>query len=115
MSEANPDYWEGHLAPSAAHLESIGQAARAYLPGVDPSLLTPDYAGFRPNIKPPGGGFFDFMIRHEPSRKGLVELLGFASPGLTSSLATGEHVARMVRRDVWGKGAKVEALAEGWE
>lgn len=115
MSAANPDYWEEHLAPSAAQLETIGRAAQTYLPGVDPSLLVPDYAGFRPNIKPPGSGFFDFVIRHEPARRGLVELLGFASPGLTSALATGERVARLVRREVWGKGARVEELAEGWE
>lgn len=115
-SAANPDYWEeGHLAPSAANLASIADAARTYLPGIDPSRLTPDYAGFRPNIKPPGAGFFDFVVRHKPERKGLVECLGFASPGLTSSLAAGELVAAMVGREVWGKGAPPEDLANGWE
>jgi 2-hydroxyglutarate dehydrogenase len=45
-----------------------------------------------------------------------VELLGFNSPGLTSSLAVGEHVARMVRKDVWKERVKdVEDLALGWE
>jgi 2-hydroxyglutarate dehydrogenase len=60
------------------------------------------------------------MIRHDvdKGRKGLVELLGFNSPGLTSSLATGEYVARMVRREVWGMKVgrgDVERLADGWE
>lgn len=113
-SARDPDFWQAHLAPSAAHLESIGRAAQAYLPGIDPSLLTPDYAGFRPNIAPPGSGFFDFMVRHAPARRGLVEMLGFASPGLTSSLAAGEYVARMVRAQVWG-GRDAERLADGWE
>lgn len=57
------------------------------------------------------------MIRHDVDRgrKGLVELLGFNSPGLTSSLATGEYVAAMVRRQVWGKvgPSEVETLADG--
>ncbi|EJT51248.1 hypothetical protein A1Q1_07526 [Trichosporon asahii var. asahii CBS 2479] len=113
-SAADPDFWQKHLAPSAAHLESIGQAAQAMLPGVDPSLLQPDYAGFRPNIAPPGAGFFDFVVRHSPQRRGLIEMFGFASPGLTSSLAAGEYVAKMVRAQVWG-GRDAERLAEGWE
>jgi glycine/D-amino acid oxidase-like deaminating enzyme len=84
------------------------------LPGIDPALLTPDYAGIRPNIAPAGAGFSDFLIRHSPERKGLVELLGFNSPGLTSALATGEWVAAMVRRDVWGEKGRLEEIAEGW-
>lgn len=116
-SAENPDYWqEGKfLAPSAGNLTSIAEAAQRYLPGIDASKLAPDYAGFRPNIRAPGAGFFDFTVRHAPTRKGLVECLGFASPGLTSSLAAGEYVAALVRREVWGKGAPLEELAEGWE
>jgi 2-hydroxyglutarate dehydrogenase len=95
----------------------MAESVQSYLPGIDPSKLTPDYAGIRPNISPPGSAFTDFMIRHAPARRGLLELHGFASPGLTSSLATGEYVAEMVRRDVWGEGAKMDAekMAEGWE
>lgn len=84
-----------------------------YLPGIDPTLLEPDYSGIRPNITEQG--FFDFMVRHGKDRQGLIECLGFASPGLTSSLAVGEMVAAMVRKDVWKEKARVEALAEGWE
>ena len=86
-----------------------------YLPGIDPTLLQPDYAGVRPNIAPPEAGFSDFLIRHKEERKGLIELLGFNSPGLTSSLAVGEHVARMVRREVWREAGDIDALATGWE
>ena len=95
----------------------MARAVQSYLPGIDPANLTPDYAGIRPNIAPPGSPFTDFMIRHNPARKGLIELHGFASPGLTSSLATGEYVAEMVRRDVWRQGAKIDAekLSEGWD
>lgn len=86
-----------------------------YLPGIDPTLLQPDYAGVRPNIARPEAGFSDFLIRHKEERKGLIELLGFNSPGLTSSLAVGEHVARMVRREVRREAGNVDALADGWE
>lgn len=113
----NPDYWQdgAYLAASAGNLTSIAEAAQRYLPGIDASKFAPDYAGFRPNIRPPGAGFFDFVVRHAPTRKGLVECLGFASPGLTSSLAAGEYVAALVAREVWGKGAAPKELAEGWE
>jgi len=109
----NPDFWQDHLAPSAARIQSIGDAVLTYLPGIDPSLLEPDYSGIRPNIS--DKGFFDFMVRHGRDRQGLIECLGFASPGLTSSLAVGEMVAKMVRKDIWKEKASVEHLAEGWE
>ncbi|KAK4688612.1 F-box and WD-40 domain protein CDC4, partial [Tremellales sp. Uapishka_1] len=89
----DPDYWQSHLAPSSSRLASIAQAVQSYLPRIDPAQLTPDYSGFRPNISPPQSGFSDFVIRHHQDRRGLVELLGFNSPGLTSSLAVGEYVA----------------------
>ena len=114
-SSANPDFWQSHLSPSSDRIPSIGAAVQTYLPGIDPSLLEPDYSGIRPNISLPGSGFTDFMIRHRPERKGLVELCGFASPGLTSSLAVGEYVAKMACRDVWRDKARVQDLAGGWE
>ncbi len=114
-SSANPDFWQARLAPSSDRIASIGAAVQDYLPGIDPTALTPDYSGIRPNISPPNSGFSDFLIRHSRDRRGLVELLGFNSPGLTSALAVGEYVAAMVKRDVWRGGSDVEALAEGWE
>ncbi len=76
------------------------------LPGVDIAGLTPDYAGIRPNLSPPGSGFTDFHISYDPAtRPGLIGLCGFNSPGLTSSLAVGEAVEQMCRRDVWGTGS----------
>ena len=107
-SSSDPDFWQAHLSPSSSRIASIGAAVQTYLPGIDPSLLTPDYSGIRPNISPPNSGFSDFLIRHSGDRKGLVELLGFNSPGLTSALAVGEYVAGMVRRDVWRDGSDVE-------
>ncbi len=76
------------------------------LPNVDKDGLTPDYAGIRPNLAPPGSPFTDFHISYDPSsRPGLVGLCGFNSPGLTSSLAVGEAIEELCRRDVWGPGS----------
>ncbi|KAK8850521.1 hypothetical protein IAR55_004439 [Kwoniella newhampshirensis] len=117
----DPNFWQSHLAPSSSPdiIASFARSVQDYLPAINPSLLTPDYAGIRPNIAPPEAGFSDFLIRHHEDRRGFVELLGFNSPGLTSSLAVGEMVARMIGRDVWriGRGirGKVQDLAEGWE
>ena len=115
---ADPDFWQAHLIPFSDRLTSIGAAIHEYLPHLRPSLLTPDYAEIQPNIGPPDTSFSDFFIRHSRDRRGLVELLGFNSPGLTSSLAVGEYVAGMVRRDVWKDGKdqeNIETLAAGWE
>ncbi|WVQ85952.1 hypothetical protein IAT38_008120 [Cryptococcus sp. DSM 104549] len=115
----DPDFWQSHLAPASSPelIESFARSVQDYLPSIDTSLLSPDYAGIRPNIAPPGAGFSDFLIRHKPDRKGFVELLGFNSPGLTSSLAVGKLVAGMVGRDVWKmeRAGKVEELGGGWE
>ncbi|TYJ54364.1 hypothetical protein B9479_004952 [Cryptococcus floricola] len=101
-AKANPDFWQSHLAaidtPEAISL--FARSVSDYL-SIDPSGLSPDYSGIRPNIAPPGAGFSDFLIRHGEDRKGFVELLGFNSPGLTSSLAVGEYVAKMISRDVY--------------
>ncbi|OXG23321.1 FAD dependent oxidoreductase [Cryptococcus neoformans Tu401-1] len=101
----DPDFWQSHLAPASSpeRIAAFARSIQDYLPTIDPSLLSPDYAGIRPNIAPPEAGFSDFLIRHVEQRKGFIELLGFNSPGLTSSLAVGEVVGGMVGRQVWNK------------
>lgn len=109
------DSGQAQLTPSSEQLGPLGFAIQEYLPDVDSSFLTPDYAEVWPDLSYLGSGFSDFRIRHSPDRQGLVELLGFNSPGLTSSLAVGEYVAAMIQRDVWKAGASSETLSEGWE
>ncbi|CAK7220995.1 hypothetical protein SCUCBS95973_004346 [Sporothrix curviconia] len=90
-----------NLAVNAAQLPRAIEAIKTYLPGVDASALQPDYAGMRPKLLPAGGVAKDnkapdFVVRSEPGYQGWVNLLGIESPGLTSSLAIGEMVEKLV-------------------
>ncbi len=65
---------------------------RRFWPGLPDGALTPDYAGIRPKLHGPGDPQGDFVI--DDATPGLIALFGIESPGLTSSLAIGEEVAR---------------------
>lgn len=84
------------LAVNADQLPQAIEAIKTYLPGVDPTALQPDYAGMRPKLVQAGHGAADFVVRSEPGYQGWVNLLGIESPGLTSSLAIGEMVEKLV-------------------
>ncbi len=68
---------------------------RRYWPALPTHALLPDYAGIRAKISGPGEASRDFYIETaaEHGISGLINLMGIESPGLTSSLAIGEHVA----------------------
>jgi L-2-hydroxyglutarate oxidase LhgO len=73
-------------------------SVRRYWPGLPAGALQPAYAGLRPKVVGPGTPAADFRI-DGPARHGvpgLVNLLGIESPGLTASLAIGEHVAALL-------------------
>lgn len=71
---------------------------RRYWPGLPDGALSPGYSGVRPKIYGPGQPAPDFRIDGPTVHgvPGLVNLFGIESPGLTSSLAIGEHVARLL-------------------
>ncbi|QNN59001.1 NAD(P)/FAD-dependent oxidoreductase [Diaphorobacter ruginosibacter] len=70
---------------------------RKYWPDLADGALTAGYAGIRPKISGPGEAAADFVIQGPQVHgvPGLVNLFGIESPGLTSSLAIGEHVAAL--------------------
>lgn len=83
--------------PDGARRERFENEVRRYWPGLPQSALQPDYVGVRPKIYRQGEAVADFAI-HGPQQHGLprlVALYGIESPGLTSSLAIGEHVAHI--------------------
>jgi L-2-hydroxyglutarate oxidase LhgO len=78
--------------------ESFYAAIRAYWPSLPDRALQPAYAGIRPKLSGPGQPAADFVIQGKAAHgmRGLVNLFGIESPGLTASLAIAEKVARMV-------------------
>ena len=71
---------------------------RKYWPALADGALAPGYAGIRPKISGPGEAAADFLIQGpaEHGVPGLVNLFGIESPGLTSCLAIGAHVAGLL-------------------
>jgi L-2-hydroxyglutarate oxidase LhgO len=80
----------------AARGASFYASIRQYWPDLPDGALQPSYAGIRPKLVGAGQVAADFVIEgpEENGIPGLVNLLGIESPGLTSSLAIGDEVAR---------------------
>ena len=85
---------------SVGHQRAASFAAdiRRYWPALPAGALHADYSGIRPKLSGPGEPAADFHISGPAQHgcAGLVQLLGIESPGLTASLAIGEHVEAMV-------------------
>ena len=81
---------------------SFAAAIRAYWPDLPEGALKPAYAGIRPKIARPGGSTTDFLIETERDHgvRGLINLFGIESPGLTASLAIADWIAR---RATWSR------------
>lgn len=77
--------------------ETFYDAILRYWPGLAKASLQPGYAGIRPKIQAPGEPAADFVINGPEVHgvKGLINLFGIESPGLTASLAIAEEVAEM--------------------
>jgi L-2-hydroxyglutarate oxidase LhgO len=71
---------------------------RRYWPTLPDGALQPSYSGVRPKIHGPNDKARDFRIDGPQLHgiAGLVNLFGIESPGLTSALAIGEHVAALL-------------------
>lgn len=78
-------------------IEAFYASIRRYWPELPDGSLEPDYTGIRPKIYARGQPARDFYIQcaDEHGVPGLVNLYGIESPGLTSSIAIGEHVAAL--------------------
>ena len=88
------------LKPNPHRLDEAIGMIQLYLPGVKREAIEMDYAGIRPKLGKTaavaGTGFEDFYIKKEEGFPGFINLLGIESPGLTSSLAIGEMVERLL-------------------
>lgn len=83
----------------SARAEAFANGIRQWWPDLDASRLQPAYAGIRPKLAGPEGGFADFRIDgpEEHGVPGLVNLFGIESPGLTSCLAIADMVRERLR------------------
>ncbi|WP_321339261.1 NAD(P)/FAD-dependent oxidoreductase [Breoghania sp.] len=81
-----------------ARAASFYESVRRYWPDLPDGALLPDYAGLRPKLSGRGEPARDFAIHgpHVHGIKGVVALYGIESPGLTASLAIGDHVAGLL-------------------
>ncbi|VWD31926.1 FAD-dependent oxidoreductase [Burkholderia lata] len=70
---------------------------RAFWPGLPDDALQPAYAGIRPKVAGPGEPPADFIVQGVAQHgvRGLVNLFGIESPGLTASLALAQRVGDM--------------------
>lgn len=91
-----PDEIDWRVDPSRA--DGFYAEVRRYWPGLPDDSLQPSYSGVRPKIHGPHEKAPDFRIDGPALHgiPGLVNLFGIESPGLTSSMAIGEHVAALL-------------------
>ncbi len=75
--------------------ERFYAAIRRYWPDLPDGVLVAAYSGIRPKTAATGPG--DFVIQGPTltGHPGYISLYGIESPGLTASLAIGEHVAQL--------------------
>lgn len=87
-----PDDSDYDVDPQRA--DSFYAEVRKYWPGLKDGSLVPDYSGIRPKIQAPGEASKDFVISgpEDHGVKGVVNMFGIESPGLTASLALAEKV-----------------------
>ena len=78
--------------------ETFCRGIRRYWPEISTDMLQPGYTGIRPKIQARGEPSADFVIQGPEIHgiKGLINLFGIESPGLTASLAIAEEVAEKI-------------------
>ncbi len=83
-----------------ARAERFYRVIRRYWPGLPDGSLQPGYAGIRPKLTGPGAAAQDFLIQGPAAHgvRGLINLYGIESPGLTAALSIGEYVADAIQR-----------------
>ncbi|MFT5570773.1 MAG: L-2-hydroxyglutarate oxidase LhgO [Candidatus Azotimanducaceae bacterium] len=84
--------------PSEDIIKRYFEQIRRFYPGVNLSDLQLAYSGIRPKLQGPQDAVKDFVIESDKDHgiPGLIQLFGIESPGLTASMAIGDHVANLL-------------------
>ena len=93
---AEEDYSVSHAIET-----EFARACESFWPELREREISSAYSGVRPKIHGPATKWADFMIQGPSTHnvRGLVNLFGIESPGLTASLAIAEHVLKVVDAD----------------
>ena len=89
----------GDYSVDESRLDMFADAARRFWPGLDRGRLIPGYAGQRPKASGPGEeGDYRILGPDAHGTPGYIGLYAIESPGLTSCLSIGAHVADLAER-----------------
>lgn len=94
LETGDPDAIDYRVDPARA--DGFYAEIRRYWPGLRDGALQPAYSGVRPKLQGPGAPAGDFVLQGpaEHGVRGLLNLFGIESPGLTASLALADEVLR---------------------
>ncbi|HOY34090.1 MAG TPA: NAD(P)/FAD-dependent oxidoreductase [Piscinibacter sp.] len=94
LETGDPDAIDYRVDPARA--DGFYAEIRRYWPGLRDGTLQPAYSGVRPKLQGPGAPAGDFVLQGpaEHGFRGLLNLFGIESPGLTASLALADEVLR---------------------
>ena len=75
---------------------------KRYWPNLPDGALQPAYSGIRPKILSSGKLVNDFIIQTKDQHgvKGLVNLFGIESPGLTAALAIAKFITSQLKNNI---------------
>ena len=95
--ETDPDHLDFDV--DASRQSAFEASIRTYWPGLPDQALVPAYSGIRPKLHHSAMPNADFNVQGPQTHgmRGLIQLFGIESPGLTASLALGQYVHEMTR------------------